>query len=137
MPDRHRIRLRGPWWGKTCSAQDTPTDNDKPFKTAAPFRWHDQIPDNFVGTVGLTRKFNCSAGMAQAPEVWLTITAISVAAEVLLNGSSVGRFDAQSNIEIPVSSHLMPFNELQVLLSVSGRAQEILLGDVAVEMARD
>ncbi len=136
MPDRHSIRLRGPWWGKTCLAQDGLGSDDKAFKTTVPFRWHDQIPDDFIGTVGMIRKFNGSAGLSEAREVWLTIASLAVPAELLLNGSTIGAFKAQSDIEIPVSSYLMPFNELQILLSVSGSSSEILLGDVAIEIAQ-
>lgn len=84
----------------------------------------------------MARKFNCSAGMAEASEVSLTISAITVAAELFLNGSTIGLFKAQSNIEIPVSSCLMPFNELQILLSVSGVPSKILLGEVAIAMVQ-
>lgn len=134
MPDRHSIRLRGPWWGETYLTQDGQSTGDKAFKTSIPFRWHDQIPSDFIGTVRMTRKFNCSGGMAAAGEVWLTISALAVEAEMLLNGSTMGLFKAQSDIEIPMSSFLKPFNELQILLSVCGMPSEIVLGEVAVEM---
>lgn len=136
MPDRHNIRLRGPWWGKTHQAKDDLSADGEAFKTTVPFLWHDQIPNNFIGTVGLTRKFNCSSGMSGAREVWLTISSLTVPAELLLNGSTMGLFDAQSDIELPVSSCLKPFNELQILLSVSGMPPKILLGDVAVEIVQ-
>ena len=136
MPDRHNIRLRGPWWGETYLAPDGQSTKEAAFKTSIPFRWHDQIPNDFIGTVRMTRKFNCSAGMAAAREVFLTISSLRVEAELLLNGSTIGFFKAQSGIEIPVSSCLEPFNELQILLSVSGMPPEILLGEVAVEMAQ-
>ena len=138
MPDRHsarhRIRLRGPWWGETCLPQGAATAGQGRFKTTVPFGWHDQIPDEFIGTVRLSRKFNCSAGMAQAQEVWLTISALTVAAEVRLNGETIGQFEARSDIQVAVSSGLTPFNQLQILLSVDGSTEEVLLGDVAVEM---
>ena len=136
MPDRHKIRLRGPWWGSNCSAEDGLNANEKEFKTTIPFRWHDQIPNDFIGTVRMTRKFNCSAGMGEAREVWLTISSLTVAAELILNGSTIGVCEAQTDIEIPVSSCLTPFNELQILLSVSGMPPKILLGDVAIEIVQ-
>ena len=144
MPDRHRIRLKGPWWGEICLAKDNPNAvhnadhnaGDEAFKTTTPFRWHPQIPDGLIGTVGMTRKFNRSTGMEEAREVWLTVSSLAVPAELFLNGSAIGSFEAQSDIEIPVSSHLMPFNELRVLLSVRGVSPEVLLGEVAVEIAR-
>ncbi len=134
MPNRHRIRLRGPWWGKTCLDPDSPCDDDRAFKTTIPFRWDDQIPDDFIGTVGMLRKFNCSAGMTAAREVWLTVSCLTVPAQLRLNGTTIGNLAAQSDIEIPVSSCLLPFNELHILLSVSGVSSEILLDDVAIEI---
>jgi len=138
MPDRHKIRLKGPWWGSHCSTEDGPNASmhatDKAFKTTIPFRWHDQIPNDFIGTVRMSRKFNCSAGMSEAREVWLTISSLDAPAELFLNGKTIGVFKAQTDIQISVSSYLTSFNELQILLSVSGIPPEILLGDVAVEI---
>lgn len=136
MPDRHRIRLKGPWWGKTCLAKDDLNAGDDPFKTQVPLHWHDPIPNDFIGTVSMLRKFNCSPGMSEAPEVWLTISCLAVEAELLLNGTTLGRFEAQSDIEIPVASYLMPFNELHILLLVTGMPAQILLGEVALEIAQ-
>ena len=140
MPDRHKIRLKGPWWGSHCSTEDGPNASmhatDKAFKTTIPFRWHDQIPNDFIGTVRMSRKFNCSAGMSEAREVWLTISSLTVAAELLLNGSSLGVCAAQADIEVPVLSCLKSFNELQILLSVSGMPPNILLGEVAIEIVQ-
>lgn len=136
MSERHRIRLKGPWWGKTCLAKDDLYAGDEAFKTKVPFHWHDQIPNDFIGTVRMLRSFNCSAGMSEAREIWLTISCLAVEAEVLLNGTTLGIFKAQSDIEIPVASYLTPFNELQILLSVTGMPAQIMLGDVTLEIAQ-
>ncbi len=64
----------------------------------------------------------------------MTISALTVAAEVRLNGETIGQFEARSDIQVAVSSGLTPFNQLQILLSVDGSTEEVLLGDVAVEM---
>lgn len=137
MPNRHRIRLKEPWWAKIDLALEHPINDDKPFKATVPFRWHEQIPHDFVGTVGMMRKFNCSPGMSQAQEVWLTISCLSVPAELLLNGSSIALLKAQSDIEIPVSSFLKPsLNELEISLSVGGISSEIILGEVALAIAQ-
>jgi len=136
MPDRHIIRLKGPWWGTASSTKDVSSTNEKAFKTTIPFRWHDQIPEDFVGTVGMKRKFNGSTGMSGAPEVWLTVSALAVPAELFLNGSSIGDCAPQSNVEFEVSSHLLPFNELLISLAVSGKHSTDLLGDVALEIVQ-
>ena len=83
----------------------------------------------------MTRKFNCSAGMVDATEVWLTISSLAVPAQLLLNESKLGDYDARSNIEIAVSCFLKPFNELHVVLSLNEVHSKFLFGDVAIEIA--
>ena len=143
MPQRHTIRLRGPWWGVASCGGDadaaaTDGGNKSQFKTTIPFGWPDQISSDFAGTVRLTRKFNCSAGMSDADEVWLTISSLAVPAEIRLNGSlvgsTIGAANLQADIEFAISTLLTPFNELVILLEVHGRLPDELLGDVAIEI---
>ena len=143
MSQRHTIRLRGPWWGVAACGEDgdaavTVDKNKDQFKTTIPLHWPEQIPSDFVGTVWLSRKFNCSAGMSDADEVWLTISSLAVPAEVRLNGSKIGSSiesaNPQANIEFAISTLLKPFNELVILLKVRGEISSVLLGDVAIEI---
>ena len=156
MSQRHTIRLRGPWWAvASCTGDGGATEdfgvkealgvkgvkavtgeNDGQFKTTIPFSWPEQISSDFAGTIRLLRKFNCSAGMSEANEVWLTISSLGVPAEVLLNGETVGTSNPnpKADIEFAVSAFLKPFNELVILLEVQSETPSVLLGDVAIEI---
>ena len=154
MSQRHTIRLRGPWWGVTScgkedgaaeskDASDVTGGNDGQFKTTVPLEWPEQLSSDFAGTVRLLRKFNCSAGMSDAAEVWLTVSSLAVPAEIRLNGSLIGSpigtptetTNPQVDIEFAVSTLLKPFNELVIFLEVRGEVPDVLLGDVAIEIA--
>ena len=145
MSQRHTIRLRGPWWGFASPVENGVASaiadkNSDQFKTTIPLSWPEQISSDFVGTVRMLRKFNCSAGMSDADEVWLTISSLAVPVEVRLNGSligsQIGAADPPADIEFAVSKLLEPFNELLILLEVCGELPGTLLGDVAIEIAQ-
>jgi len=73
--------------------------------------------------------------MSDADEVWLTISSLAAPAEIRFNGSAIATVMPQENFEIAVSKLLKPFNELQILLELSGDLPNPLMGDVAVEIA--
>ena len=125
---------------------EIPVGDKGQFKTTIPLKWPQQLSSDFAGTVRLSRKFNCSAGMSDADEVWLTIASLKVPAEVSLNGTLLSplasqgkdadRADPQSHIEFAVSKLLTPFNDLVILLKIRGETPDVLLGDVAIEIAQ-
>ena len=151
MSQRHAIRLRGPWWAATfregvsgvleaIEADGVDGEIDDQFKTTIPFTWPEQISSDFAGIVRLLRKFNCSAGMSEADEVWLKISSLGAPAEIFINGVSIGASDSipnatsKADIEFAISKLLKPFNELVILLDVQGETASVLLGDVAIEI---
>lgn len=137
MSRPHTIKLRAPWWcvaGSAAEERGAGRAGVDEFKTTVPLDWPEQIPIDFTGTVRVSRKFNCSSGMSDATEIWVVISSLGVPAEVRLNDSFIARVAAQSDLKVAVSKQLKPFNELQILLEVSGDQQETLIGDVAIEI---
>ena len=139
MPVRHNIRLRGPWRGRFDSKPPCSAHSNDDFKTSCPFPATGELPDNYYGTVTLTRKFNATPGMLESAAVWLTLSSLAVTAKISLNQTVLAVVAPSTEIELPITEKLSPSNQLEILLSLDEGEQseyrdesQLLVGEVAI-----
>lgn len=119
----HRIRLRGPW---ECEPLARPADSPDvaplppKLTMTLPCRWGAGGLEGFAGKVRYQRRFGWPGRLDAHEHVWLTCSGVEAAAEVWLNGSHVGRWEAAGASEFEVTSLLRVRNQLTVEVEAAG-----------------
>jgi beta-galactosidase/beta-glucuronidase len=98
-----------------------------------PCRWTEGGLKDFAGRVRFRRRFGYPGRIDDHERVWLTIGGVDAAAEIWLNGHSLGRLDeAQQPFECNVTGILRDRNELRVEVECPETGG--LWGEVALEI---
>jgi hypothetical protein len=128
----HRIRLRGPW---ECVPVETYANAPPPAacRVKMPCRWDEAGWGNFTGRVRCVRRFGYPGRLDAFERVWITCAGVRNAAELTLNGCTLGRQAGPGPFEFEVTPLLRPRNELVVLVD-SQQARGGLWGEVALEI---
>jgi hypothetical protein len=98
-----------------------------------PCRWDEAGWGEFAGKVRCVRRFGYPGRIDAHERVWLTFAGVDAAAEVALNGRTLGRHTGEGPFEFEITSLLKPRNELVVLVD-SPNPRGGLWGEVAMEI---
>jgi hypothetical protein len=128
----HRIRLRGPWECEPLARQGG-GPLPPPGRMTMPCRWVDGGLPDFAGRVRFRRRFGYPGRIDSHERVWLTFAGAGDAAEIRLNGQSLGRHEGPWPFEFEVTALLRPRNELTVEVEAAG-GDGGLWGEVALEV---
>ncbi|WP_153557700.1 hypothetical protein [Roseimaritima sediminicola] len=134
--DRHRIRLRGPWWRSIGRSFDprhaTRVDWAAALATPPTRVSTQQRVDAFV----LRRTFNSPTGLEDGDRLFLVLRQVDYVRSITLNGQGIWTGDetASPHLEIEVSQYLQDHNELELLIAVPCPAPPRSHGEVALEI---
>jgi hypothetical protein len=122
----HTIRLRGPWEVEPVARTVRRADGrvemvDAPVpprsRMTMPGRWDQGSLADFTGRLRFRRRFGYPGRIDAHERVWLTFAGVPGAAEVGLNGQSLGRHDEPAQpFEFEVTNLLSVRNELMIHL---------------------
>jgi hypothetical protein len=128
----HRIRLRGPWECEPLArAGDRTGPVPEPRRMTIPCRWGEGGLAGFAGRVRFRRRFGYPGRIDDYERVWLTFAGIEGAADVWLNGESLGRHEGAC--EFDATGLLRQRNELVVEVEAPSDAGG-LWGEAALEV---
>lgn len=126
----HRIRLRGPW---DCQPLESQAGGKAaPLRMTLPCRWRDGGLGEFAGRVRFTRRFGFPGRIDPDERVWLVFEGIAGTADVVLNGTPLGRHASDEPFEFEITGLLSARNQLQV--EVEAGTDGGIWGDVALEV---
>jgi len=113
----HQIRLCGPW-DYTLSPSVKEITVPSRGTTAMPFDW-ENLCGNVSSTATFVRRFHCPTNLDPHEEVWIVLSGVRGTGSVSLNGHHLHDFDSNGlAVECPVTSHLIPFNLLEIQITV-------------------
>lgn len=119
----HRIRLRGPWECEPLERLDPssqPASLPSKVTMTLPCRWGEGGLKGFAGRVRYQRRFGWPGRLDPHEHVWLTFADVEGTAEVWLNGTYLGRWEAAGPFEWEVTSLLQIRNQLTVEVAAAG-----------------
>jgi hypothetical protein len=140
----HRIRLRGPWECEPLARLVRHADGrvetlTQPLpprcRMILPCRWSAGGLGEFTGRARFTRRFGIPRQIDSYEQVWLTFAGVDPAADVWLNGQSLGRCQSLGPCAFEVTAQLLERNLLTVEVE-SDTSDGGLWGEVALEIRR-
>ena len=116
MTGIHRIRLHGPWQARVLEQKPGTGKAGSPgeFVSKIPSSWTEVLGPRFAGRVRYRRIFHCPANLLPDQVVELVVERVNREAEVILNGTSLGRAGWDLEFRQNIAQRLIPQNVLLI-----------------------